>query len=224
MKTFFGNGSGSNIGKIVTMDRFASGRSLSPLRQAEAYWTALLTGDSVPMRSQVDPRGLENILECTFILERIAPGLARFRLAGSHLSKLAGMEVRGMPLTAFFEPSARTQVSDVLEQVFSRPAVAELGMISAGKLGRTRLQARMILLPLKSDLGDISRVLGVLVSDGVVGATPRRFTVPDTRVRPVSDIQTPQEQSLQVSAEFAEDQREFKRPGSHLRLVASRDD
>ncbi len=206
------------------MDRFASGRSLSPLRQAEAYWTALLTGDSVPMRSQVDPRGLENILEYTFILERIAPCLARFRLAGSHLSKLAGMEVRGMPLTAFFEPSARTQVSDVLEQVFSRPAVAELGMISAGKLGRTRLQARMILLPLKSDLGDISRVLGVLVSDGVVGATPRRFTVPDTRVRPVSDIQTPQEQSLQVSAGLAEDQSEFKRPGSHLRLVASRDD
>lgn len=224
MKTFFGNGSGSNIGKIVAMDRFASGRSLSPLRQAEAYWTALLTGDSVPMRSQVDPRGLENILEYTFILERIAPDLARFRLAGSHLSKLAGMEVRGMPLTAFFEPSARTQVSDVLEQVFARPAVAELGMISVGKLGRTRLQARMILLPLKSDLGDVSRVLGVLVSDGVVGATPRRFTVSNTKVRPVSDIQTPQEQSLQASAEFAEDQSEFKRPVSHLRLVVSRDD
>ena len=102
MKTFFGNGSGSNFGKIVAMDRFASGRSLSPIRQVEAYWTALLTGDSVPMRSQIDPRGLENILEYTFILERIAPSLARFRLAGSHLNNLAGMEVRGMPLTAFY--------------------------------------------------------------------------------------------------------------------------
>lgn len=67
MKTFFGIGSGSEFGKIVAMDRFDSGRSLSPIRRAEAYWTALLSGDSVPMRSQIDPRGLENVLEYTFI-------------------------------------------------------------------------------------------------------------------------------------------------------------
>ncbi len=224
MKTFFGNGSGSSFGKIVAMDRFASGRSLSPIRQVEAYWTALLTGDGVPKRSQVDPRGLENVLEYTFILERIAPGLARFRLAGSHLNKLAGMEVRGMPLTAFFEPSARGQISDALEQVFAGPAIAELGLVSAGRLGRIQLQARMILLPLKSDLGDISRVLGVMVCDGVIGATPRRFTIPDTRIRAVSDVQAPQQQVERELAGFAEDQEAFKRPGSHLRLVSSRDD
>ncbi|WP_254436099.1 PAS domain-containing protein [Ruegeria arenilitoris] len=206
------------------MDRFASGRSLSPIRQVEAYWTALLTGDGVPKRSQVDPRGLENVLEYTFILERIAPGLARFRLAGSHLNKLAGMEVRGMPLTAFFEPSARGQISDALEQVFAGPAIAELGLVSAGRLGRIQLQARMILLPLKSDLGDISRVLGVMVCDGVIGATPRRFTIPDTRIRAVSDMQAPQQQVERELAGFAEDQEAFKRPGSHLRLVSSRDD
>ncbi|WP_420587109.1 PAS domain-containing protein [Ruegeria sp.] len=224
MKTFFGNGTGSNFGKIVAMDRFDSGRSLSPIRQAEAYWTALLNGDGVPMRAQVDPRGLENILEYTFILERIAPGLARFRLAGSHLNKLAGMEVRGMPLTAFFEPSARKQVSDVLEQVFAQPAIAEIGLASAGKLGRTQLQARMILLPLKSDLGDVSRILGVMVSDGAIGATPRRFTIPDTRLRAVAEVQAAHRKTQPTVAEFAEDQAEFKRPGSHLRLVSSRDD
>ncbi|WP_170769764.1 PAS domain-containing protein [Ruegeria lacuscaerulensis] len=224
MKTFFGNGSGSNFGKIVAMDRFDSGRSLSPIRQAEAYWTALLTGDGVPMRSQIDPRGLENILEYTFILERIAPGLARFRLAGSHLNNLAGMEVRGMPLTAFFEPGARTQITDVLKEVFAKPAIAELGLISSGALGRTRMQARMILLPLKSDLGDVSRILGVMVSDGVIGATPRRFDVSDQKLRRVSDVQAPQKPARPSEVGFAEDQTDFKRPGSHLRLVVSRDD
>ncbi|SLN71537.1 PAS domain-containing protein [Ruegeria meonggei] len=224
MKTFFGNGSGSNFGKIVGMDRFDSGRSLSPLRQAEAYWTALLTGDGVPMRSQIDPRGLENILEYTFILERIAPGLARFRLAGSHLNNLAGMEVRGMPLTAFFEPDARTEITDVLEQVFTGPSIAELGLISPGNLGRARMQARMILLPLKSDLGDVSRVLGVMVSDGAVGTTPRRFTISDHQMRAASDVQAPQPKAPETVDGFAEDQADFKRPGSHLRLVVSRDD
>jgi hypothetical protein len=224
MKTFFGNGSGSSFGKIVAMDRFDSGRSLSPIRQAEAYWTALLTGDSVPMRAQIDPRGLESILEYTFILERIAPGLARFRLAGSHLNKLAGMEVRGMPLTAFFEAEAREQVTDTLEQVFGGPAIAEMGLISTGALGRLRLEARMILLPLKSDLGDISRVLGVMVSDGPAGPTPRRFGVRDRKLRPVSEVQTPSKRPTSEPAGFAEDSAEFSRPGSHLRLVVSRDD
>ncbi|KIC42748.1 diguanylate cyclase [Ruegeria sp. ANG-R] len=223
MKTFFGTGSGSEFGKIVAMDRFDSGRSLSPIRQAEAYWTALLTGDGVPMRAQIDPRGLENILEYTFILERIAPGLARFRLAGSHLNNLAGMEVRGMPLTAFFEPSARDDVKSVLDQVFTGPAVAELDLLSKGKLGRVSLQARMILLPLKSDLGDVSRVLGVMVSDGTIGVTPRRFILSDRRVNMISELQQPPKPVVQREEGFAEDQTAFK-AAPHLRLVSSRDD
>ncbi|WP_424833649.1 PAS domain-containing protein [Ruegeria sp.] len=224
MKTFFGAGSGSGFGKIVAMDRFDSGRSLSPIRQAEAYWTALLTGNGVPMRSQIDPRGLENILEYTFILERIAPGLARFRLAGSHLNKLAGMEVRGMPLTSFFEAEARDDVTAQLERVFAAPAVAELGLTSKSAMGRATLDARMILLPLKSDLGDVSRVLGVMVSDGTIGSTPRRFTVADTRVRMVADLQLPPKTEPEISAGFAEEQESFVRSKKHLRLVSSRDD
>ncbi len=223
MKTFFGTGSGSEFGKIIAMDRFDSGRSLSPIRQAEAYWTALLTGEGVPIRSQIDPRGLENILEYTFILERIAPGLARFRLAGSHLNKLAGMEVRGMPLTSFFEPSARDNVKSLLDQVLTNPAVAELGLLSKGKLGRVNLQARMILLPLKSDLGDVSRVLGIMVSDGAIGVTPRRFIVSDHRVNTVSDLQRPPKTTPEHAKGFAEAEASFK-GAPHLRLVSSRDD
>lgn len=225
MKTFFGTGSSPSIGKIVAMDRFDSGRSLSPIRQAEAYWTALLDQSDIPARSQIDPRGLENILEYTFILERIAPGLARFRLAGSHLNKIFGMEVRGMPLTALFEPSARSRVTGHLDAVFTSPAIAELSLESSGKLGRMRLQARMILLPLKSDLGDVSRALGVMVSDGAIGVTPRRFALTEERVRPVAELHLRPKPDVQhaKSAGFAEEGPAFK-PASHLRVVSSRED
>lgn len=223
MKTFFGNGSGPKFGKIIAMDRFDSGRSLSPIRQAESYWTALLGDGGVPRRSQIDPRGLENILEYTFILERIAPGLARFRLAGSHLSKIAGMEVRGMPLTAFFEPSSRDRITEELEKVFSEPAIGEFALVSKGKLGRVRLEARMILLPLRSDLGDVSRTLGVLVSDGAIGATPRRFAIDSSQIRPLVAVRRRVEHP-RLESGFAEDQPEFKGPSGHLKLVYSRDD
>jgi len=45
------------------------------------------------------------------------------------------------------------------------------------------LDARMILLPLKSDLGDVSRILGCLVSVGDLGVAPRRFDVRQSNLR-----------------------------------------
>ncbi|WP_246043961.1 PAS domain-containing protein [Ruegeria sediminis] len=206
------------------MERFRSGRSLSPIRQAEAYWTALLTGDGVPKRADIDPRGLENILEYTFILERIAPGIARFRLAGNHLCQLAGMEVRGMPLTAFFTASARKEVETMLERLFDAPAIGEVEVTSKQPLGRARLEARMILLPLKSDLGDVSRILGVLVADGMPDKTPCKFALDQCRIRDLASIQQKRADQQQPVTGFAEEQGTFERPATHLRLVISRDD
>ena len=67
----------------------------SLLWQMEAYWRALPRSQIVPRRSDIDPRGVENLLRHAIILERVAPGVARFRIAGQHLSDLTGMEVRG---------------------------------------------------------------------------------------------------------------------------------
>lgn len=186
----FGSRSGtktdSNQHKVVSMNRFRKGGPLSPLRQAEAYWTALRRGDDVPSRSQIDPRGLENILSNTFILERIAPGIARFRLAGTLVNELAGMEVRGMPVTAFFTTEARKQFSSAMEHMFETPAVVELELqIEAPRL-RSPRGARMLLLPLRSDLGDISRVLGVLVADEGPSATTQRFSISSIEMRAVT--------------------------------------
>lgn len=175
-------------GKIVTMHSYRDRLSLSPIRQAEAYWTALREGASIPRRAQVDPRGLRDILEYSFILERIAPGTARFRLAGQHLGLLAGMEVRGMPLTALFTPSARTEIGVALEKLFDGPSVTEFSLKSEARYGHPPIQAHMILLPLKNDAGEIGRALGVIVSDFAGRAAPNRFTITGSSIRPVSGL------------------------------------
>ncbi|MFY0311139.1 PAS domain-containing protein [Leisingera sp. D0M16] len=183
-----GTGTTNSQDKVVSMNRFRKGGPLSPLRQAEAYWTALRRGDDVPSRSQIDPRGLENILSHTFILERIAPGIARFRLAGSMVNDMAGMEVRGMPITAFFTTDARKQLSSAMEHMFETPAIVELELqIEAPRL-RTPREARMLLLPLRSDLGDISRVLGVLVADEGDTVTSQRFAISSIEMRAVAKV------------------------------------
>jgi hypothetical protein len=170
---------------VVTMTQFQSNSGYTPLAQVEAYWEALRGARLMPNRAEINPRGIEQALEFTFIVERIAPGIARLRIAGSHLSDLMGMEVRGMPLTSFMNASSRRQVSDILEEVFETPATCTLHLSSDRGPGMPALEARMLLMPLKSDLGDVSRILGVLVALGDLGRSPRRFDVQSSKLRPI---------------------------------------
>ncbi|WP_036049438.1 PAS domain-containing protein [Sedimentitalea nanhaiensis] len=211
----------SDTGKVVDMDRFRSGTSLSPIRQAEGYWTALRNGTDIPFRSQIDPRGLEQILEYAFILERIAPGVARIRLAGQHLCKLAGMEVRGMPLTSFFTPASRDHISATLEHVFDTPSVAELSLEGERQSLRGECEARIILLPLKSDMGDCTRILGVMVADGDFGRQPRRFDVTGTELRDLAVSSRTQVSAVEAVQGFAEAQTVLEGRAPYLRLVKS---
>lgn len=187
---FFGGrkntGQDKEHGKVVPMTNFRNTVPVSAMRQAEAYWTALRRGDDIPNRSQIDPRGLENILSQTFILERVAPGIARFRLAGQKVNEMAGMEVRGMPITAFFTPDSRKQMSAALEHMFESPAIIEVDMQTEASRMRGRREAKMLLLPLRSDLGDVSRALGVFVSEGNPTSTSQRFAISSVEMRSVA--------------------------------------
>jgi hypothetical protein len=204
------------------------------VRQVLAYWEGLRAGRAVPLRSEIDPRGIEGALEYAFILERIAPQVARFRLAGTHLSDLMGMEVRGMPITSLFTAAARDRVAERVEAVFKGPETAELSLTSAGTPGKPALEARLLLLPLKSDLGDISRAIGCLVTDGSIGRAPRRFDLGDARIALVEAGRTlgPTHLSLHETPGLAEapvpfaGAPEIPRTGerrSYLRLVKSDD-
>jgi len=159
----------------------------APLTLVDAYWHALRGDRLVPDRADVDPRGIESALSHAFILERIAPGHARVRIAGSHLTDLMGMEVRGMPLSAVFEPAARPKLQAALRCLFDDPAIQKLSLSSEGRIGKPAIKAQMALYPLRNDLGDVSRALGCLVSEGEIGRAPRRFELTHVRRRALSD-------------------------------------
>lgn len=177
-----GPASGAEIVRLSQIDPRNPARVLGDLR---AYWSSLRRGRAIPDRSDVEPRGLRDVLAHAFILERIAPGAGRLRLAGRHLLDLMGMEVRGMPLCAFFNPSSRGRLSDVLETVFAGPQIAEFEMCSETGYRRPRLTARMLVLPLRSDLGDVTRALGAIVATSEIGLPPRRFDLVGEVLSPV---------------------------------------
>lgn len=149
------------------------------------YWSSLRQGRAIPARADVDPAGLRTMLDFAFILERVAPGAARFRLAGRHLTDLMGMEVRGMPLCSFLNAGSRGRLSDVLETVFKGPQIVEMDLVGPAGYGRPAITGKLLVLPLKSDLGDVTRALGCLATEGEIGTGPRRFDLIADRSAPV---------------------------------------
>ena len=133
---------------VVSLDAARAVRHQPVLAVVEDYWDSLRDGRLLPGRDEIDPRALSGALSRAFLVERIAPGQARFRVAGSHLADLVGMEARGMPVSALFEPEARTRLSEALEAVFEAPAVVRMALSSAGGIGRPALTGGMVLLPL----------------------------------------------------------------------------
>ncbi|PYG34755.1 PAS domain-containing protein [Pelagimonas varians] len=176
-------GNGGNGRDVVRMSERDKNRKLAPLRNIEAYWHGLCSENDVPLRSQIDPRGMENALEYAFLMERIAPSMAKIRVAGSHLSDLMGMQIAGMPLSSLIAPSDRDRFGQAVTKLFGDPAVVRIDLKAEGGFGKPDLEGHMLLLPLKSDFGDMSRGLGVFVSNGKIGRTPRRFAITNIDVK-----------------------------------------
>ena len=153
------------------------GMRFAAIREVRAYWDALRDDQDLPRREQINPHGMAGALHQVFMVERIAPGIARFRLAGMQINDLMGMEVRGMPLSALFDPAARARLAEVLENVMTHHTIAELDLEADRGIGRPALRARLVLLPLRGTAGEADLVLGCLACDGQIGRAPRRFVI-----------------------------------------------
>lgn len=220
--TFFGRGKngsqgGSGGGSDMGPAKYAR------IQEVRAYWEALREGDMLPRRDQIDPRGMAGALEQVFLIERIGRGQARIRLAGMHLNDLMGMEVRGMPLSALFEPTARARLSEGLETVFAGPAVLDIWLEGERGVGRPALSGRMIVLPVSGSKAEPGLALGCLDTDGGLGRAPRRFAITGLvrePIRPEAPAPRPE-----IAHEFAEPAAVFAprppRGKPMLRLVTS---
>lgn len=155
----------------------ATGSQFAALREVRAYWEALRDDQDIPRREQINPRGMAGALHQVFMLERVASGVARFRLAGMSINDVMGMDVRGMPFSAMFDPTARARLVELLEKATATSTVLEMDLEADRGIGRPALRARLLMLPIKGAAGETDLVLGCLACDGQIGRTPRRFVI-----------------------------------------------
>jgi hypothetical protein len=154
------------------------------LQSLETYWKALRHAQRIPSRNDIEPRQIDAALPYAFILQRVAPGVARMRVAGQQLHDLLKMDARGMPISTFFDPNAQDEIAQLIETAFTAPAIISVPLVSSGSLLRHPLTGTMLLLPLRDAKGETSRILGGLVTQGTRGARPRRFQIaPEAAIR-----------------------------------------
>jgi len=165
--------------QIIGLGTHRFGLSHPIIRDVTRYWDGLRQGRLLPARSDVRPTAIMGALGHTFMLERSTAGHVRLRLAGAHLHEVMGMEVRGMPLRAFFALEERAALMAQMGTMFDTPHALALGL-RAEPCGGTRdapLTGQMVILPLTDRDGTANRAIGVLVTEGRIGLTPRRFTI-----------------------------------------------
>ncbi|ADO42490.1 PAS domain-containing protein [Ketogulonicigenium vulgare] len=123
----------------------------------EFYWQRLRGAASAPALYDFDPSQVDAVLPYSLVIEAIAPGLTRVRVAGTEIDKLFDGDVRGMPFSALFQGGARAHLQDLTEQVLTQPAVIEANI----RMGRARGQ--MMMLPLASSEGQVTRAICAMI-------------------------------------------------------------
>jgi hypothetical protein len=191
------------------------------IAELRAYWEALRGSEILPRRDQVDPRGIAGALEHSFLIERIAPGIARFWITGMLYNDLMGMDVRGMPMSCLFLGDSRDRLQLGLERMFRTPSILTLGLQAERALGRPQLLGKMQILPMLGRDDECTLAIGCLELSGDIGRAPRRFTIANLQN---SEITAPLGHTGVVApapaAEIATPRPPRAQPGvPHLRLV-----
>lgn len=126
-----------------------------------SYWNQVRAGRLAPQRLDIEPSRIAGILSETFMLERIDDGAYRFRLAGTRLCELFGMELRGRNFLEGWDNDDRAALERLLTTISEQGAGATLAIEGSSDV-RHRVEIEAMLLPLLHGGNKISRVIGVM--------------------------------------------------------------
>lgn len=150
------------------------------LEEAWRYWSSLRPPHGLPRRADLDPARMQFILGHAMVVEHVRPGTVRIRLGGPVTEALMGMDVRGLPIRAFFDAPQRGEATRLFERMFRTPAALDLRLAPAGDHGEAcpdRPAARMLVLPLADRTGGVTKALATIATGARDVRPPRRFAI-----------------------------------------------
>lgn len=131
----------------------AAAAATDALGSLQGAWDDARKGRDLPARADLDPEALGPVLDRILLIERVAPRVARIRLAGARIRDITGGAADGLPLSCLFDARAREPLGAAMQAMFDRPARVQLDLRSAVGLFRTAIPGRMLLLPMTDMAG-----------------------------------------------------------------------
>lgn len=153
-------------------------------RALVAYWQALRAGRLAPYRIEIDPRDMDCQARNLFVIEVMADGAQRFRLAGSAITDAVGFDLRERPPDAIMAAESRDELTATIAGTLAEPGIGYVRLRAAH--APTEMW-EMVLLPLRSDGGALNRLIGLVHPLGThdAGAESRRFVIEKSQIHPV---------------------------------------
>ncbi|MEM7546848.1 MAG: PAS domain-containing protein [Pseudomonadota bacterium] len=185
------------------------------------YWSALRAGRPAPYKAEITANGVGRSLAAnTFILENLGAGNLRFRLAGSMLYDIFGLEVRGMNITAMMVDADRARLRTMIEMALDGPSIAIMQGSVVSSDGDAH-EIEMVFAPLKNDFDHMDRVLGAahIFGSDHLAAAPRRCAIRSTRITEIEPGPGPSAEATTALPGFAEEAAAFDHGGAD-RLTA----
>jgi hypothetical protein len=148
-----------------------------------SYWNDLRDGRDAPYRSEIDPRRIRGALETMFILETTQEGGLRFRLAGTKLCEMSGQELRGRPAEALMIFGHERELTLMARRTLGEPGVGVMRVRAEHQRAPEgeSWAGEILLLPMRSELGEMTRILGAVNLADVPRIT--RAPMTDLRLR-----------------------------------------
>lgn len=169
-------------------------------RRLFEYWTDLTGARPAPYRSEVTAANLgRDVAANSFVLENLGDGNIRFRVAGANLRDLFGLDPRGMSALSVFTEDQKPRFRALVEAALERPCLGLASCVAANPLG-DETQVELLLAPLRSDFGEMNRVLGAF---HVVGAPPAEQSLRRCRIEKAHTLRLEMDGEPELDAPLA---------------------
>jgi hypothetical protein len=133
----------------------------APSRKLFAYWNDRRGSRLAPERGDIEPGAIREILGDSFIITFDPRADHPFRLAGTRVCVLFGLELKGAPFVQLWDQTSRKLIRELTESV-----AGEAAPVAAGVTARTaegsRADLELLLLPLYHRGRMQVRLLGIL--------------------------------------------------------------
>lgn len=123
-----------------------------------AAWSALPRPGIVPTRTSFDPCAIPSILPVISLIERMAPGEWRVRLAGTELERRWGRELSGLSYAEVLSSQAVDVTHCELDAICRQPCGSWSLRHLELQSGR-RLQTETLRLPLRDKHGEVALIV-----------------------------------------------------------------